>query len=584
VSGDSFVPTVAAPALVALIVSLVVAMTLTPALALVLIAKRPPPREAPFIRLLRRAYERALPSCMGRPLGALVLVGVVVAAGAVLVPRSHKSLLPPLRDTNLLVHWEAPLGTSLPEMDRIMARARQELRALPGVRSVGAQVGRALLGDQAVGSDSAEMWIRLNPAANYDTTTAAVTRVVAGYPGLGHQVTTYSQDRMSHVLAQTRNEITVRIFGNDLDVLRGKADEVKGVLARTSGVRNASTSARPVEPTMQVEVDIAKARDAGLKPGDVRRAAATLLSGLQVGNLFEDQKVFDVVVWSTPDTRHSVSSVQNLLIDTPSGAHVRVSDVAKVTVRPAVPKIEHEDISRYVDVTADVRGRDVGKVANEVRHRLGKVTFPLEYHAELLGDYAKQNHAQQRLAEFAVATLIGIFLLMQAAFASWRLAAITFLATAAAAAGGVIAAWGDGGPVTLATVAGLLAVVAFALRTSLTLLFRLRHLQSDAAGPVGPDLVRRISGEQLAPTVTAALAVAAVVLPAIAFGDIAGQEILRPMAIVIMGGLLTSTLVSLFAVPSLFLRFGPRGAPETLALEMEVDDADRALEMEGAGA
>jgi Cu/Ag efflux pump CusA len=173
---------------------------------------------------------------------------------------------------------------------------------------------------------------------------------------------------------------------------------------------------------------------------------------------------------------------------------------------------------------------------------------------------------------------------MQAAFASWRLAAITFLATAAAAAGGVIAAWGDGGPVTLATVAGLLAVVAFALRTSLTLLFRLRHLQSDAAGPVGPDLVRRISGEQLAPTVTAALAVAAVVLPAIAFGDIAGQEILRPMAIVIMGGLLTSTLVSLFAVPSLFLRFGPRGAPETLALEMEVDDADRALEMEGAGA
>jgi Cu/Ag efflux pump CusA len=575
-SGDSFFPPVAGAGLLALGASCLVATTVTPALGLLLLANKPPVRESPLLQELRRGYDRALSSSMRRPLTALALAAAVVVAAAVIVPRSDKALLPPLRDPNLLVHWEAPLGTSLPEMDRITARAAQELRAVPGVRRVGAQVGRALLGDQAVGTDSAEMWVRMAPSADYDTTVAAVSRVLAGYPGLRHQVVTYAKDRMSHELAQTRSELTVRVFGNDLDVLQRKADEVRNLVAATNGVRGARTATRAAAPTMQVEVDIAKARQFGLKPGDVRRGAATLLSGLQVGNLFQDQKVFDVVVWSTPDTRHSLSSVQNLLIDTPSGARVHVGDVANVTVKPAVPRIEHQDVSRFVDITANVSGRNVGAVAGDVTHRLGALTFPLEYHAEVLGDYAKQHHAQQRLAEYAVAAVIGMFLLMQAAFASWRVALIAFSAAATAAGGAAIVGWLDGGPVTLATVAGLLAVVAYAVRTDLVLLLRLRHLQTD--GHVfGPDLVRRGAAERLPSTVTAALATTAILLPALAFGDVAGQEILRPLAVVMVGGVLVSTLVSLFVVPALYLRFGPRGAPETLHLESEVDEARRLL-------
>src|SRR5439155_25072124 len=158
-----------------------------------------------------------------------------------------------------------------------------------------------------------------------------------------------TNDRMREVLARTGNAITVRIFGNDLGVLQQKADEIKGALAGVDGIAAAHLASRAVEPTMEVEVDLGKARQAGIKPGDVRRAAATLLSGIRVGSLFEDQKVFDVQVWSTPETRLSVTSVEDLLIDTPSGEPVRLGDVADLRVRPTVPIIRREGVSRYVD-------------------------------------------------------------------------------------------------------------------------------------------------------------------------------------------------------------------------------------------
>src|SRR5439155_10966368 len=148
-----------------------------------------------------------------------------------------------------------------------------------------------------------------------------------------------TNDRMREVLARTGNAITVRIFGNDLGVLQQKADEIKGALAGVDGIAAAHLASRAVEPTMEVEVDLEKARQAGIKPGDVRRAAATLLSGIRVGSLFEDQKVFDVQVWSTPEARNSLSSVQDLVIDTPTGSFIRLGDVATVRVRPTEPVI-----------------------------------------------------------------------------------------------------------------------------------------------------------------------------------------------------------------------------------------------------
>jgi Cu/Ag efflux pump CusA len=443
------------------------------------------------------------------------------------------------------------------------------------VRNVAAQVGQAVLGDRAVGSDSAQMWVNVDPAADYDKTLAMVQRVVDGYPGLSHEMLTYSKDKLRQVLGRTGDEITVRIFGSDLGVLDEKAVEVKRILSAIDGVTGARVASRPAEPTMEVEVDLDKAREFGIKPGDVRRAAATLLSGIRVGSIFEDQKVFDVQVWSTPETRHSVTSVEDLLIDTPGGEPVRLGDVADLRVRPTVPVIRREGVSRFVDVSAQFSGRDLGKVTGNLQDRLERVDFPLEYHAELLGDYSHQQGAQRRLLGFAVAAAIGIFLLLQAAFGSWRLAVMAFLMLPVAMAGGALAAWIDGGPMTLATVAGLLAVLAVAVRNDVMVIGRFRKLRAEAGVPFGPDLLVRGTREGLAPTVMTVLTTAIVLLPALVFGDIAGEEIVRPMAVVMLGGLVTSTLVSLFLLPALYMRFGPREQASPLQLGTTLDLRER---------
>jgi Cu/Ag efflux pump CusA len=508
------------------------------------------------------------------PLPAIGAIVAVIAAGALLVPGADKQLLPDLEDSDVMIRWEGPSGTSLPEMERIIGRAAEELRALPGVRNVGAQVGQASLGDAAVGSDSAEMFIRVDDSADYSKTLASVHTVVSGYPGLRKEVTTYSKERMRQVLSGAHDEITVRLFGTDLDMLQSKAQEVRQRLAGIKGVESASLASPPAQPTMEVEVDIDKAREKGVKPGDVRRAAATLLSGLRVGNLFEDQKVFDVVVWGAPATRNSPSSVQNLLVDTPSGVPARLGDIASVRVRSTRPSIEHQDVSRFVDVTADVGHRNLGSVRNDVRAELRHVDFPLEYHAELLDDFARHQDATRRMVAFVVATAIGVLLLLQAAFGSWRLATVTFLLLPVSLAGGALVARIGGGTITLATVGGLLAVLALALRNTIQWADRARRVRRAEGIPVGIDLVRRVASERMWPVVMAALTTTLVLLPLVIIGDVAGQEIVRPMALVVFGGLVTSTVVTLLLLPALYLRFAPRDEPPSLDLETEPDETE----------
>jgi Cu/Ag efflux pump CusA len=277
-----------------------------------------------------------------------------------------------------------------------------------------------------------------------------------------------------------------------------------------------------------------------------------LLSGIQVGSLFEEQKVFDVVVWSTPETRHSLSNIGDLSIDTPSGKSARLGDVAKVRIVPAASDIRHDAVRRYLDVIADVPRRDLGAVAADISGRLKGLKFPLEYHAELLGDYAVASAAQTRSITYAIAAAIGIFLLLQAALRSWRLALLVVLTLPSALAGGLLATLASGGVVSLGSLAGLLAVAAIAICNILLLLSHYQRLERFEGEAFGAGLVLRGSRERLAPILMTSLAAIAAVLPVFFLGDRPGLEIIRPAAIVMIGGLVTADLLLLFILPALF--------------------------------
>jgi Cu/Ag efflux pump CusA len=412
------------------------------------------------------------------------------------------------------------------------------------------------MSDQAVDVNASELWVSVDPSTDYDRTVASIQEVVDGYPGLEGQLLTYPKHRIDEVLTGPSGGVVVRIFGQDLSVLRSKAEEVRRLMAGIDGAVRPQVERMVEEPTLQIEVDLAKAQRFGIKPGDVRRAAATMLSGIQVGSLFEEQKVFDVVVWGAPEVRRSLTDIRELLVDRPGGGHVELGQVADVRITPALSVIRHDTVSRSIDVSADVRGRDYDDVVADLRRGLRNLEFPLEYHAEVVGEHADQQAAERRALAMAGIAAVLILLLLQAAFGSWRLGAMAFLTLPAALVGGVAAALASGGVLSLGSLVGFMLVLAIAARNAVTLVGRCQQLTHSGAAPAGPELVMRAAQDRLVPILATAVAVALAVAPLVVRGTIPGHELLQPMAVVVLGGLVTATLLNLFVTPALYQRFG----------------------------
>ena len=414
--------------------------------------------------------------------------------------------------------------------------------------------------DEVVGIYFGENWVSVDPAADYDKTLAAIQEMVDGYPGIYRDVQTYLKERIKEVLVGASESIVVRIYGPDMEVLREKAEEVEQALSGTDGLIDLHVELHVQVPQVEVEVDLDAAQIHGLKPGDVRRAVATLVAGEEVGDIFRGGRAFDVQVWSTPETRNSVSSLRKLLIDTPTGGHVRLEDVAEVRVVPTPNVIEREGASRRIDVGANVRGRDLGSVVRDVERRLAGVEFPLGYRPELIGEFAERQAAQRRMLSFGIAAAIGILFLLQASFRSWRLATLSFVTLPIALVGGVLAALAAGGTLSLGSLVGFYTVFGIAARNGILMINHFQHLEEHEGETFGTGLVLRGARERLAPILMTATTTALALLPLVIAGDIPGHEIEHPLAVVILGGLATSTLLNLFVVPALYLRFGREGA------------------------
>jgi Cu/Ag efflux pump CusA len=536
--------------------SMAVALTITPALSYILLAgRRIHERESPLIRWLHGGYTALLSRIVRSPLPAYATVGAIAAAGVAVVPTLGQELLPSFKERDFLMHWLTKPGTSWPEMDRISARGCKELLTIPGVRNCGSHIGQALIMDEVVGMYFGENWISVDPAVDYDETLAKVQSLVDGYPGIYRDVQTYLKERIREVLTGSSHPIVVRIFGLELDVLYDKAVDVKKALEGIPGITNLHVELYEEIPQIQVRVDLDAARAHGLKPGDVRRASARLVAAEEVGDIHIANRTYDVNVWSLPKVRHSLASFLELPIDFPGGGTVPLQEIADVRVAPTPNVIKREHLKRRIDVDADVKGRDLGSVYADVEAALAKVEFPLEYHPELLGEYTERMAAQRRILTFSILAMIATFLLLHTSFGSARLATLSFLLLPSALVGGALAAYVGGGVISLGSIVGFLTVLGISARNGILMINHFQHLERVEGEDFGPGLVLRGARERLAPILMTALTTALALVPLAVAGQIPGNEIEHPMALVILGGLLTSTLLNLFVVPSLYLRF-----------------------------
>jgi Cu/Ag efflux pump CusA len=606
-----------------LLVSMVVALTVTPALGVMLLPSSPlEGTQSAVIAQLQHGFGSALSRVVENPRPAFLAACILALAGlAMFLALENQSLIPAFQERDLRVEVEGAPGASLPAMTQLATQASHELRSIPGVRTVSAHVGRAVLSDKVNNVNNGEIWVSLDRDADYEATVDRVQQVVEGYAGIDMDAGTYIK---SCVIDPQRiggegvsdEDLVVRIYGDDWNTLRTKAEEVKKGLEEISGITKAEMELPIEEPQVEIEVDMEAAKKYGVKPGEVRRTATTLISGLEVGYLFEQQKVFDVVVWGVPDIRRDLTTIENLSIETPGGP-VQLKDVAKVRVVSTPKSIKRETVARYVEVGANVSGRDIASAAADVERRLKEIEFPLEYRAELLRSSGERMAARNRAISAAVSAAIGIFLVLQACLGSWSLAAVMFLTLPAAVAGGVLVALAFGGSISLGAILGLVGLAGLAVRNGLGLVKHYQRLalapeekqaaingsalrsqydtrrvestSADDAAIFAPGVVQRGTWDRFTPMLMTAVVTAVAVLPLLLIGNVPGNEVLRPMAAVILGGLVTTTLYSLFCVPAMYLLFTPGRASELEDLEVslvgeqelqESISAPRALEKE----
>ena len=557
-----------------LAVALLVGLSVTPVLAYFLLPRETAARTEPSgVVRARSYYDRALEGGRSRRTVGIIAIAVVgllgLAAASQLV--GTRAVIPTLPDRTLLVQWDSMAGTSNDEVRRVAARASDELRTLPGVSGVGGHIGRAISSDQIVGNSSAELWVTLTPDANFSETERAVRDVVQGYPGISNNVVNYSQQKIGQQNTSMDPGFAVRVYGTDMPVLREKAEEVRKALEKIDGVQNPTINASAMTPIVEVEVNLAEAQKVGIKPGDARRAAAALMQGIVVGNLFEEQKVFEVVVRGAVDVRDDLTSIRGLLLDTPNGGQVQLGQIADVRLVPNEVVILHDDTSRRIDVVADVSGRALADIQRDIETAIQQIQFPLEYHAEIPTRYAQMQGADTLLLWLAAAALLGVFLLLQTAVRSWKLALAIFLALPAALAGAAVAAWIAGGAISVLALTAFAAVLAIAGRNAALLSARTDELWRAAPQESAEKVIMMAARDRVSPILKSALITVAILVPPGLFGGAVGGAILGPMALIIVSGLITTTLIGIFVLPLLALWFGPRSAPEEWAEVYEAE-------------
>ncbi|WP_146587976.1 efflux RND transporter permease subunit [Posidoniimonas polymericola] len=550
----SFFRPLASAYILAILASLVVALTVTPAMSLFLLPQsaQHSSKDGPLVAKLKRWYRGVLGGLLRHSRLALGAALVFFAAVAAMTPWLGEELMPKFRETDFLMHWVEKPGIGIDAMDRITLRASQELLEVPGVRNFGSHIGRATVADEVVGPNFTELWISIDEQ-DYDQTVAQVQSVVDGYPGLYRDLLTYLSERIKEVLTGTSASIVVRVYGPDLDQLRATAADVASQIADIEGVTTLKVEPQVLVPQIAVEIRPQAASQFGITPGVLMQSVATLVNGTRVGEIYRDQAIYPVVVCGKESLRSDVGSLRDLMIDTPSGAQAPLDALASVTVVPAPNQVLRENASRRLDITCNVSGRDLASVATEIENAVNSgVKFPEGYHPEFLGEYREAKASRQRMLYLCLGSIVAITLLLYIDFGDLRTVGLIFTALPMALLCGVLGVFASGGIVSLGSLVGFVTVLGIAARNAIMLISHYRHLQAEEGVTDRKQLILQGAEERLAPILMTALTTGLALTPLVITGELPGQEIEHPMALVILCGLAGATIVNLFLLPVLY--------------------------------
>jgi CzcA family heavy metal efflux pump len=555
--------------IISILASLFVALTVTPALCYYLLPGVATRSEDTYTtRFLKRNYHRLLDPALNHP-GIVLAVSVLLLTGAlVAVPFLGGEFLPEFNEGNLIIHMNGLPGTSLAESMRVGAIVQSRLKQVPETLKTAQRTGRTELGEDTFGPNITELDVNLNDSSRVrEEVIDDVRRQLDGIVGFTFNIMQFISERIEETLTGTTATVVVKVFGPDLDVLQGKGAEVRNVMAGIDGVTDLTMEQQTGVPKLLIRYH----RDAmalhGLNSSDVGDAIETAFFGTKVSEVFEQQRSFDLVVRYDRATASNLDAIRGTLIDTPLGGKIPLSRLADIEIVNAPGAINRENAQRRIVVSSNIDG-SLSSVVPEIKRRIAeKVQLPPGYYIAYGGQYEAQADAFRQILLLGIAAVVGIFLLLFLAFRSLRQAVLVMSNLPLALIGGVAAVIiASEGETSVASLVGFITLFGIATRNGIMLMTHYNHLMLEENMPFGRDLVVRGALERLAPILMTALTAGLGLLPLALSAGRPGRELEQPMAVVIIGGLLTSTFLNMIVLPALFLKFGREVQPEQRAI------------------
>lgn len=559
IGGRIFTP-LAIAFIVALFASLLVALTLTPVLCAYLLPGMKQMTHGVDPKLVRGLKKVNAPVVrwVMRNSGLVIALAITMVIAAMGIGSTiGTTFLPPFNEGSYNIKLTLPPGTALQETNRIGAIAERLLLDLDGTETISRRTGRAELDDHAEGVNSTEIELRPKKGTDQKAFERVIRSELARLPGVSVSIGQPLSHRIDHVLSGVRAQIAIKVFGENLDVLRRTAKQIETQMRQVPGVVDLNVERQVEIPQIRIAIDRAAAARYGLTVTEIAETLETAFNGHPVSQVIEGQRTYDLVVWFDEKSRNDLHAVRSALIKAPNGTMVPVRQVAAITESTGPNTIYRENAQRRITVSANVTGRDLGTVIQEIERRI-ETNVPMEsgYFVTYGGQFESQQAASRVIALLGIAVVAAIFLLLFIALKSWRMALQVMVNLPLAFVGGVVALKLTGLDLSIAAMVGFITLFGIATRNGIMILTHYAHLMREEGEEFGEAMILRGTQERLSPVLMTALAAALGMLPFALAGNTPGKEIMHPVAVVLLGGLVTSTLLNQIVTPALFWRFG----------------------------
>jgi CzcA family heavy metal efflux pump len=557
VQGKIFAP-LGVAYIIAILVSLGVALTLTPALCAVMLPRATSEVETRFVRRLKEIHRHWLEGLLDRPAVAALAVGALCLAVAATLPFFGGSFLPELQENSFIMHMAGIPGTSIDESMRTGREISAALLRDSDVKSIAQRVGRAELGEDTVGPNESEFDVTVRPrkGEEVDEAQERIRRILGRFPGYDFGLNSFLTERIEETLSGQRADVVVSIFGNELNVLDDAGNAVARVLRGIRGGADVLVQAPGGMPQMVVRLKPNRLVQFGFEPLDVLSAIGTAYQGTEVAQTYDGNRIFGISVILDPADRLDPEMLGGLLLQNEQGNVVPLQQLASVSLGNGRDSILHEGGRRAQVVTCNVRGRALDSFVTEAQRKVGALSLPAGIYIEFGGAAEARASALRQILLNSIIAAVLIFLWLYLTFGKLRNLSLVLINLPFALVGGVLAAWLAGGYLSLGSIVGFVTLFGITMRNSIMMISHFEHLVMSEGALWGRETALRGASERLLPILMTAAVTALGVLPLALGSEKPGREIEGPMAIIILGGLLTSTALNLLVLPSLALRYG----------------------------